>query len=186
MILLEKKWRLPDEKKIAESEGAQSLLDGILKARGIDSESEKATFLKSLPEDFYDPFLMNDMDVAVDRLIAAVSGREKILICGDYDADGVTATAILTLFLRRLGANVDHVIPSRLVEGYGVSGALTDRIRARKPDLVVTVDCGVSNAAEIGELMEEGPDVVVTDHHEVKEVLPPALAVIDCKRPDNR
>ena len=170
---------------MASSSGADSLLLGILASRGIVGQEERDAFLMSHPDDCHDPFLMNDMDIAVERVLQAVKNGEKIVICGDYDADGVTATAVLVLFLQKLGAKVDHVIPSRLVEGYGVSSALTDRIRSKNPDLVVTVDCGVANGDEIGELMADGIDVIVTDHHEVKEILPPALAVIDCKRTDN-
>ena len=184
VILLEKKWAVPETAE--NGKGAEhSLLSGILLSRGIEGAEAQEAFLRSRPKDCHDPFLMNDMDIAVTRILEAVAKGEKIVICGDYDADGVTATAILTLFLGKLGAKVDYVIPSRLVEGYGVSSALTDKIRAKKPDLVVTVDCGVANVEEIGEIMASGIDVIVTDHHEVKEVLPPALAVIDCKRHDN-
>ena len=182
MILLEKKWQLPQYDE--EIQGSP-LLDRVLKARGITTPQEKEAFLQSGEGEWHDPFLMNDMSVAVDRILAAVRNGEKILICGDYDADGVTATAIMMLFLKHLGGNADYLLPSRLVEGYGVSAALIEKIRAKKPDLVVTVDCGVANADEIGSLIDENIDVIVTDHHEVKDVLPPALAVLDCKRKDN-
>ena len=125
------------------------------------------------------------MQIAVERITSAVKENEKILICGDYDADGVTATAILMLFLRKIGANADYVIPNRLSEGYGISDGLIERIREKKADLLVTVDCGVANVEAVEQLVSEGMDVIVTDHHEVKEELPPALAVIDAKRTDN-
>ena len=187
MILLQKKWRLPDEtpafddmsEKAGESES--SLLMRLLHTRGIDPD----TFFSGKELEWHDPFLFNDMQIAVDRITSAVNEKEKILICGDYDADGVTATAILMLFLRKIGANADYVIPNRLSEGYGISDGLLDRIREKKADLLITVDCGVANAESVEQLVNEGMDVIVTDHHEVKEELPPALAVIDAKRTDN-
>lgn len=187
MILLQKKWRLPDEtpafddmsEKADESES--SLLMRLLHTRGIDPD----TFFSGKELEWHDPFLFNDMQNAVDRITSAVNEKEKILICGDYDADGVTATAILMLFFRKIGADIDYVIPNRLSEGYGISDGLLDRIREKKADLLITVDCGVANAESVEQLVNEGMDVIVTDHHEVKEELPPALAVIDAKRTDN-
>ena len=203
VILLEKKWRLPDEIEGgasgapglsagaasgvmpgvsgAEPEDAPSLLLRVLKMRGIDPE----TLFSGKALEWHDPFLMNDMNTAVGRICEAIAKSEKMLICGDYDADGVTATAILMLFFRKLGANVDYVIPNRLSEGYGISDGLLDRIREKKADLLITVDCGVANGEAVAQLVSEGMDVIVTDHHEVKDELPPALAVIDCKRTDN-
>ena len=115
MILLQKKWRLPDEtpafdemsEKAGESES--SLLMRLLHTRGIDPD----TFFSGKELEWHDPFLFNDMQIAVDRITSAVNEKEKILICGDYDADGVTATAILMLFFRKLGADIDYVIPNR-------------------------------------------------------------------------
>ena len=184
MILLEKKWRLPEES--AESSRETSLAKSLLFARGIRSNEEMARFLSKEPNEWHDPFLMNDMDVAVERICSAVTKAEKILICGDYDADGVTSTSIMVAFLRKVRANVEYVIPDRMNEGYGISEALSERIRTHAPNLLITVDCGVANEESILALVEEGMDVIVTDHHEVKETLPPAMAVIDCKRADNR
>lgn len=185
LILLEKKWRLPETPDIGDMAGADesapSLLVRLLESRGIDPES----FFSGKALEWHDPFLMNDMQPAVERISRAVGNNEKILICGDYDADGVTATSVLMIFFRKIGADVDYVIPNRLSEGYGISDGLLDRIREKKADLLVTVDCGVANAEAVEQLIAEGMDVIVTDHHEVKDELPPALAVIDCKRPDN-
>ena len=188
LILLEKKWRLPDEISAGKAPGdagtagdTSSLLVRLLEGRGIKVEEG---LLSETPV-WHDPFLMNDMETAVERICQAAANNEKILICGDYDADGVTATAIMVLFLRRIGATVDYVIPNRLAEGYGISDSLLERIREKQPNLVVTVDCGVANGDAVGQLVEEGMDVVVTDHHEVKDELPPAMAVLDCKRNDN-
>ena len=185
MILLEKKWRLPETPDIGDMAGADesapSLLERLLESRGIDPES----FFSGKALEWHDPFLMNDMQPAVERISRAVGNNEKILICGDYDADGVTATSVLMIFFRKIGADVDYVIPNRLSEGYGISDGLLERIRSKNADLLITVDCGVANAEAVEQLIAEGMDVIVTDHHEVKDELPPALAVIDCKRPDN-
>ncbi len=185
MILLEKKWRLPETPDIGDMAGADesapSLLERLLESRGIDPES----FFSGKALEWHDPFLMNDMQPAVERIFRAVGNSEKILICGDYDADGVTATSVLMIFFRKIGADVDYVIPNRLSEGYGISDGLLERIRSKNADLLITVDCGVANAEAVEQLIAEGMDVIVTDHHEVKDELPPALAVIDCKRPDN-
>lgn len=185
LILLEKKWRLPETPDIGDMAGADesapSLLERLLESRGIDPES----FFSGKALEWHDPFLMNDMQPAVERIFRAVGNSEKILICGDYDADGVTATSVLMIFFRKIGADVDYVIPNRLSEGYGISDGLLERIRSKNADLLITVDCGVANAEAVEQLIAEGMDVIVTDHHEVKDELPPALAVIDCKRPDN-
>ena len=185
LILLEKKWRLPETPDIGDMAGADesapSLLERLLESRGIDPES----FFSGKALEWHDPFLMNDMQPAVERIFRAVGNNEKILICGDYDADGVTATSVLMIFFRKIGADVDYVIPNRLSEGYGISDGLLERIRSKNADLLITVDCGVANAEAVEQLIAEGMDVIVTDHHEVKDELPPALAVIDCKRPDN-
>lgn len=194
MILLEKKWRLPDKnvETNAETTAATApdldgspLIDRLLRARGIETKEDAAAFLAVEPEDWHDPFQMNDMPEAVERILTALGNKEKILICGDYDADGVTSTSILVSFFRKTGADVTYVIPDRMSEGYGVSSSLLERIRKEAPKLVITVDCGIANYTEIEDLMQDGTDVIVTDHHEVKELLPPSLAVVDCKRTDN-
>ena len=199
MILLEKKWRLPDENngaaavanepddpsaKGGEYGNLSPLLTRLLISRGI-KPSEADAFMAKNPQEWHDPFLMNDMTVAVERIFTAIGRDENILILGDYDADGVTSTVILLSFFRRIGVKADYVIPDRVSEGYGISDALLKRVEEKKPDLVITVDCGIANYEQIETLMQENIDVIVTDHHEVKEELPPALAVIDCKRKDN-
>ncbi len=205
MILLEKKWRLPEEPANADersvweadassdaetagsgSAGVPGLIGRLLVTRNMTSPEQVSAFLSREPKEWHDPFLMNDMAPAVERILAALQNSEKILICGDYDADGVTSTTILMSFFQHtLHAQVAYIIPDRMSEGYGMSEALLERIRKEAPKLVITVDCGIANYTEIEELMDSGIDVIVTDHHEVKALLPPALAVIDCKRTDN-
>lgn len=185
MILLEKKWKLPDGDELAGAEtDEKQIVDRLMRVRGIEGEA-RVHFLEELPEVWHDPFLMNDMQAAVERILTALKEKERILISGDYDADGITATSILVLFLKRFGADVNYVIPNRLTDGYGLSDAMVERIESMDPQLMITVDCGISNAEQVAYLMEKGIDVIVTDHHVVLGELPPAIAVIDCKRPDN-
>lgn len=183
MLLLQKKWKMPENQ--SSEQGGEPVIDRLLRSRGIEDARQKQKFLEQLPEDWHDPFLMNDMQPAVERILEALSNKEKILISGDYDADGVTATSILVLFLKKMGADVDYVLPNRLIEGYGLSDLMVTRIEQIQPTLLITVDCGISNPEQVQHLMETGIDVIVTDHHVVLDELPPAVAVIDCKRPDN-
>lgn len=183
MLLLQKKWKMSENQR--SEQGNEPVIDRLLRSRGIKNEEQQKKFLEPMPEDWHDPFQMNDMQIAVERIIAALQNKEKILISGDYDADGVTATSILVLFLKKLGADVDYVLPNRLIEGYGLSDLMVTRIEEIRPQLLITVDCGISNPEQVQHLMETGMDVIVTDHHVVLDELPPALAVIDCKRPDN-
>jgi len=127
---------------------------------------------------------MKDMEKAVGRISAAIRDREKITIFGDYDVDGTTATALLLLFLQGAGARVDFYLPQRLKEGYGLNIDAVKKIQAQGTKLIITTDCGISNNEEIRWAMENGLDVVVTDHHEVPEVLPAALAILNPKQKD--
>lgn len=157
---------------------AQILLNrGLVEARDIDS------FLEPTLGHLQSPHNLADLPAAVERLTRAVLAREPIIIYGDYDVDGLTATAVLRLFLEAVGASVVSYIPNRLTQGYGLHGpALTGL--AAKGRLVVTVDCGISNTQEVAQARDLGLDVIVTDHHEPPTTLPPALAVINPKRPD--
>ena len=151
----------------------------ILFNRGIRTTKEvDAYFTIGISPD-HDPFLMSGMDQAVERLQAAVVSGENIVIYGDYDADGVTATALLVDVLRRIGASVGHYIPNRFNEGYGLNHDALTKIRERGGELVITVDCGVRAVDEIEHAVSLGLDVIVTDHHQPGTRLPPALAVIN-------
>ena len=151
----------------------------ILFNRGIRTTKEvDAYFTFGISQD-HDPFLMSGMDQAVERLQAAVVSGENIVIYGDYDADGVTATALLVDVLRRIGASVGHYIPNRFNEGYGLNHDALTKIRERGGELVITVDCGVRAVDEIEHAVSLGLDVIVTDHHQPGTCLPPALAVIN-------
>lgn len=157
-----------------------SLVASLLRARGFDSEEEMEVFLRHKTVKYlHSHWDFQDMKKAVDRICFAIEGKEKVVIYGDYDVDGMTATALLTRVLRRLGARVSSYIPSRQKEGYGLNMAAIDRFLQEKVDLVITVDCGISaineaHYAKIGNL-----DLIVTDHHQLSDTLPEALAVIN-------
>ena len=155
----------------------------ILSARGIMNPQQAQAFLgcdAPLP----DPYLMKDMDLAAGRVALAMQRDEKIAIFGDYDVDGITATCLLTDFLRKCGADVVSYIPGRLEEGYGLNPIAIRQLHAEGVNLIVTVDCGITAVEEAQLCRELGIDLVITDHHECKEILPDAIAVVDPHRPD--
>ncbi len=152
---------------------------------GIKSKQEVQTFLNPTRDDFHDPFLMPDMEIAVERLIKAINTQEKVIIYGDYDADGITSTTVLKQFLEERGLNVGQYIPNRLNEGYGLNKSSIDYIKSEGYTLIITVDCGISCVEEIEYAKSLGIEVIITDHHEPGELLPSCLAVIDAKRKDN-
>lgn len=162
-----------------------SLLERILAARNITPE-ERATFLSPDYGKRHDPFLLPDMQLAVNRLKKAREKQEKITIYGDYDIDGLTATTVLIEALSAFGfEHVDAFIPNRFVEGYGLTVDAIERIAATGAQLIVTVDCGSLSHKEIERANELGVDVIVTDHHNVADTPPPAIATINPKRPDH-
>ncbi|MBR2744670.1 MAG: single-stranded-DNA-specific exonuclease RecJ [Clostridia bacterium] len=142
-------------------------------------------FLNPTRNDFYDPFLMPDMEIAVNRIIKAIENKEKVIIYGDYDVDGITSITVLKKFLSERGLEVDSYIPNRLDEGYGLNKDAIDKIAELKYTLMITVDCGISGIEEIDYANSLGIETVITDHHEPAETLPNALAVVDAKRKDN-
>lgn len=155
----------------------------VLAARGIDTP-EKAREALSRDAELPDPFLMTDMDRAVGRVGLAMTRGEKIAVFGDYDVDGITATCLLTDFLRQCGAQCQSYIPSRLEEGYGLNPIAIRQLAGDGVGLIITVDCGITALEEAELCRELGVDLVVTDHHECKERLPRAVAVVDPHRPD--
>lgn len=160
------------------------LFEEILSARGLDTPHKQRLFLQPPYEDFkHDPFLLPDMSLAVDRLVRARQGQEKITIYGDYDIDGLTASTVLIDAFESFGfKDVDIFIPNRFVEGYGLTIDAVERIAADGAQLIVTVDCGSLSTKEIERANELGVDVIVTDHHNVQKIQPPAVAVINPKR----
>ena len=161
------------------------LFEELLKARGLDG-ARAAAFLSPSYDARHDPFLLPDMRQAVDRLVAARERQEKITIYGDYDIDGLTATSVLLDAFSSFGfTNVEAFIPNRFVEGYGLTLDAIEKIAQAGAQLIVTVDCGSLSEKEIVRAGELGIDVIVTDHHNVAPVQPPAIAVINPKRPDH-
>ena len=170
---------------LAESLGCQPAFATVLINRGICSQDQAAAFLKPSLAHVRSPFLMKDVDRAVERILAAIRRGEKVLIFGDYDTDGITATAILFEFLAYLDADVDYYIPNRLTEGYGLTldyvekRAIPDGI-----DLIITVDCGISSLDAVSKARSAGIDVIITDHHETPPLMPEAFAILNPKQPD--
>ena len=155
----------------------------VLAARGIENQKQANAYLgcnATLP----DPFMMTDMNLAAGRVGLAMNRGEKIAVFGDYDVDGVTATCLLTDFLRRHGADCVSYIPGRLEEGYGLNPIAIHQLKQEGVSLIITVDCGITAVSEALLCKELGIDLVITDHHECKDVLPDAIAVVDPHRPD--
>ncbi len=159
------------------------IFEEILKKRGLDSPEKRGAFLNPSYDVRHDPFLLPDMEKAVERLVQAREKQEKITIYGDYDIDGLTATTILLDALASFGfEGVDAFIPNRFVEGYGLTVDAIERIAKKGADLIITVDCGSLSHAPITRANELGVDIIVTDHHNVAPEQPPAVAVINPKR----
>lgn len=162
------------------------LFEEILNARGLKTQAQRDAFLNPSYDGRHDPFLLPDMQAAVDRLVAARKKQERITIYGDYDIDGLTATTVLLDAFGQFGfEHVDAFIPNRFVEGYGLTVDAIERIAKDGAQLIVTVDCGSLSHEPITRARELGVDVIVTDHHNVADVQPPAVAVINPKRPDH-
>lgn len=187
---MRKKWKYKelDEEKIDEivkKFDVPELLATVLVNRGIVDDEEIRVFLNPTRSDFHDPYLMPDMEIAVERIIKAIDNQEKVIIYGDYDVDGITSITVLKKFLKTCGLEADYYIPNRLSEGYGLNKAAIDYIKEKEYTLIITVDCGISGIEEIEYANSLGIETIVTDHHEPMEVLPPAVAIVDLKRKDN-
>ncbi len=163
-----------------------SILAKILVNKGITEKEDIDLFVNPTRKDFYDPFLMPDMEITVNRILKAIEDKEKIIIYGDYDADGITSTTVLKNFLEERGLEVGTYIPNRLDEGYGLNKNAIKSIYDQGYRLIITVDCGISGTEEIEYANSLGIETLITDHHEPTEVLPNALAVVDAKRKDNK
>ncbi|MBI4426632.1 MAG: single-stranded-DNA-specific exonuclease RecJ [Candidatus Kerfeldbacteria bacterium] len=156
------------------------ILRQLLFARGLTTQAAIDAFLKpDYSRDVHDPFRFHDMHRAVERIARALQTKERIVIYGDYDADGVCASAVLTETLTALGANLDVYIPFRETEGYGLNVAAVEELAEQQTSLIMTVDCGTSNAAEVARANELGLDVIITDHHDQPPTLPPAYAIVN-------
>ncbi len=188
---LEKRWVVKSQgeaKAVADLVAGQRIspvLANLLVQRGIDTNEKASRFFNPRLEELHDPFLMKDMDRAVERIEQAVKNREKIMVYGDYDVDGTTAVALVYTFLRRLGHdNLRFYIPDRYNEGYGVSIKSIDYAASKGVSLVITLDCGIKASEKVAYAKEKGIDYIICDHHLPADHLPEAVAVLDPKRHD--
>lgn len=161
-------------------------LGRLLLKRGIKTATEARRFFRPQLSDLHDPFLMNDMQVAVDRLNQALGRKEHIMVYGDYDVDGCTAVALVYKFLSQFYSNVDFYIPDRYEEGYGISRKGIDFAAEMGVKLIIVLDCGIKAVEEVAYAREKGIDFIICDHHVPDDELPPAVAILNPKRHDNR
>jgi single-stranded-DNA-specific exonuclease len=186
---MQKNWipksKTPAEKtaELAQSVGITPVLATLLIQRGIDSYDKAKAFFRPGLDMLHNPFLMKDMDKAVERLTRAVHANEKILVYGDYDVDGTTAVTVMYSFLKKIDATAEYYIPDRYTEGYGFSFAGVEYAKANGFSLIITLDCGIKDTEKVAKAAEYGIDVIICDHHNPGE-LPAAYAVLDTKRAD--
>ncbi len=162
------------------------ILARVLISKNITKKDDMDLFMNPTRKDFHDPFLMPDMNIIVDRILKAIDNEEKIMIYGDYDADGITSITVLKTFLEERGLKVESYIPNRLDEGYGLNKEAIKKIYDSGYRLIITVDCGISGIDEVDYANSLGMEVLITDHHEPGQNLPNALAIVDAKRKDNQ
>ncbi len=188
--MTQKIWKLkakPDEQKVfklSKELGVSKVICALLVSREIDTFEKAKTFFRPQLSMLHDPFLMKDMDKATNRVIAAVSSKERIRVYGDYDVDGTTSVSLMYSFLKSQNADCDYYIPDRYNEGYGISYAGIDDAIEKGITLMITLDCGVKAVEKIAYAQTKGLDVIICDHHRPGEILPNAYAVLDPKRSD--
>jgi single-stranded-DNA-specific exonuclease len=186
---MEKRWVIKERgdsaviKRLAGALGVSESLANLMVQRNITNPEEASTFFNPSLEYIHDPFMMKDMNIAVDRLSTAIKRNEKILVYGDYDVDGTTAVALVYSFLKEQYSNVEYYIPDRYKEGYGVSLMGIDFAYKNNCKLLITLDCGIKAIEKIRYARSKGIDVIVCDHHYPGEEIPKALAVLDPKQP---
>ena len=188
---MNKRWQVyqvEDEKvdEIQKKYNINKLLAIILINRGITEDEQIEKFLNPRRDDFYNPYGMPDMNIAVDRIMKAIENKEKTIIYGDYDVDGITSVTVLKSFLEERGLDVGVYIPNRLEEGYGLNKTAVEKIAEQGYTLMITVDCGISALEEVEYANKLGIETIITDHHEPANQLPNAVAVVDAKRKDSK
>lgn len=187
---LEKRWinrsdKYPTPNPHAIQSGVNQLVAQVLSNRGVNEEEETSDFLFPKVEHLHDPYLLNDMNEGVTRVLEAIGRGERITVYGDYDTDGATSTSVIMTYLTAFYPNVDFYIPHRN-EGYGINKKALDIIKERGTKLVISVDCGITAMEEALHCKEIGMDIIITDHHEAGEVIPDCVAVINPRRKDNQ
>ena len=185
-----KRWVIasPDTERVrvlSRETGYTPLTAAVLSARGIDTPQAAADYLSCDVRGLHDPFGLTDMDKAVEVVREVIDRGEKMVVYGDYDVDGITATCTLVDYLRSKGAKCEYYIPNRLTDGYGLTRPAMEQLYEQGTRLLITVDSGITANEEIAVARELGMQVVITDHHECHENLPDAQAVVDCKRTDD-
>jgi single-stranded-DNA-specific exonuclease len=184
------KWKLKEagdknaEKLLSKEFGIHPVISQILVNRGIQDIEVVRRYLYPSLNDLHSPFLMKDMKKGVSRLLKAIHEKEKIIIYGDYDADGITSVVILYKFIKEVTPNIDYYIPDRINEGYGLKIPAIDKFKKNNVSLIITVDCGISDVEQIAYAQSIGIDTIVLDHHEMSGILPHAMAAIDPNRDD--
>ncbi|MBD5217604.1 MAG: single-stranded-DNA-specific exonuclease RecJ [Bacteroidales bacterium] len=163
--------------------GGHKCVAELLIRRGVESPEEARKFFSPTIDDLHDPFLMKDMEKAVNRLNAAMGAKQRIMIYGDYDVDGVTAVALVYKYLQNYYSNIEYYIPTRYEEGYGISRKSIDYAKENDVKLIIVLDCGIKAVEEIAYAKEQGIDFIICDHHVPDEVLPPAVAILNPKLP---
>ncbi|HUV00835.1 MAG TPA: single-stranded-DNA-specific exonuclease RecJ [Bacteroidales bacterium] len=187
---MEKKWIIKDKadsivvRQLADSLGVPGSLANLMAQRYITTREEADSFFNPGLGHLHDPFLMKDMNIAVDRILTAINKKEKILVYGDYDVDGTTAVALTYSFLKEHNSNVEYYIPDRYKEGYGVSFLGLDFAYQNNCKIVITLDCGIKAVEKVKYARSKGIDVIICDHHYPGDEIPKALAVLDPKQPD--
>lgn len=181
-----KRWiiKKPDKNNDVNQGNINAYILRILSNRGINNEEAIEKFISPKLDDLYDPFLLPDMLRAVDMIKNYINDKKKIVIYGDYDADGITSTSILLNFFKEIGACVDYYIPDRMDEGYGLNVEAIDNIIKSGAELIITVDCGISSIYEVSYCKQNKVDIIITDHHECGDEIPDTI-VIDAKRADS-
>lgn len=171
-------------KELGEKIGMSATMAQLLIRRGIKTESSAKRFFRPMLNELIDPFLMNDMDIAVDRLNDAMGRKERIMVYGDYDVDGCTAVALVYKFLQQFYSNIDYYIPDRYEEGYGISKKGIDYAKEINVKLIIVLDCGIKAIEEIAYAKANGIDFIICDHHVPDEEMPDAVAILNPKRKD--
>ncbi|WP_110952859.1 single-stranded-DNA-specific exonuclease RecJ [Anaerosinus massiliensis] len=169
------------EEYLSKTLNLSSVLVRILINRGLTTEEQISAFLNTNKQSFFNPFLLKDMDIVIERIISAITNKERIAIYGDYDVDGITATSVLVKVLDALGADVIYYIPERQCEGYGIHVNALEGLIAKGVSLLITVDCGISSVEEVASVKNR-LDIIITDHHRPPEILPEAFGIINPKQ----
>src|SRR5215510_13472960 len=176
-----------DESRVAETADAlrvPAVVARLLCQRGFDDPDAARRFLTPHLDHLHDPFLLTGMRAAVDRVLAAIANGERIVIHGDYDVDGITSTVMVRRAIELLGGVVDHFVPDRHRDGYGLQATTIERLHAAGARLILSVDCGIRAFDAAARARDLGVDLIITDHHEPSDTLPPAFVVINPKRAD--